>query len=382
MVASDAIVPFADREDSLLKPSQPPTRRAAPVAPTEASVRPPSTTGVVRSGRHAAHKSGSGRLPGAYQLPPVLDESILANRAASVPRTGWRKAAYAATGGHFNPGLSARQREQASVMNLIAHPIDGAYRIAVLSIKGGVGKTTTTLGLGSVFARSRGDRIIAVDANPDRGTLAQRVQERSSASFDGLLASPLIERYSDVGAYIRTSTSRLEVFGSDPDPSVAEAFGEADYRRAVDVLQNYYSIILSDCGGGIMHSAMAGVLDLADAVVVVSAPSLDSIRSAAATLKWLTLHGYSSLARESQLVISKSRPGASTLKIEKVREHFEARCESIHLIPFDPHLVEGGEVDIDLLRPATYRAYVELAAAVAKKFTVRGPLESAVNMAN
>ena len=47
----------------------------------------------------------------------------------------------------------------------------GHHRVAVLSLKGGVGKTTTAVGLGATFATLRGDRVIAVDANPDRGTL-------------------------------------------------------------------------------------------------------------------------------------------------------------------------------------------------------------------
>ena len=44
-----------------------------------------------------------------------------------------------------------------------------------MSRKGGVGKTTMTLALGSTFATLRGDRVIAVDANPDAGNLAHRV---------------------------------------------------------------------------------------------------------------------------------------------------------------------------------------------------------------
>jgi MinD-like ATPase involved in chromosome partitioning or flagellar assembly len=56
------------------------------------------------------------------------------------------------------------------------------------------------------------------------------------------------------------------------------------------------------------------------------------------------------------------------LKLDKVFEHFEARCRSIHLIPFDPHLAEGADVDFGLLNPQTSQAYLELAGAVAEKF--------------
>ncbi|BBZ36579.1 hypothetical protein AWB99_16990 [Mycolicibacterium confluentis] len=61
-------------------------------------------------------------------------------------------------------------------------------------------------------------------------------------------------------------------------------------------------------------------------------------------------------------MLSASHPGSSGLQLDKVKEHFAARCRSIHLIPFDPHLAEGGEVDIELRKPATHSAYVDLAA--------------------
>lgn len=38
------------------------------------------------------------------------------------------------------------------------------------------------------------------------------------------------------------------------------------------------------------------------------------------------------------------------------------------LIPFDPHLEEGAEIDLDRLRPGTREAVLELAAVVAQDF--------------
>jgi MinD-like ATPase involved in chromosome partitioning or flagellar assembly len=255
----------------------------------------------------------------------------------------------------------------------------GDFRIAVLSIKGGVGKTTTTLGLGSALSIVRSDRVIAVDANPDCGTLAERVGDVSTRStVRDLLSDPNIGSYADVRSHTRMSTSRLEVLASEQDPAVSEVFGEADYRRTVEILRNYYNVILTDCGTGIMHSAMAGILDLAHSIVLVSSPALDAARSASATLDWLMQHGHSGLVREAHVVLSDSRPGSAALKLDKVYEHFEPRCRSIHLIPFDPHLGEGANMDFGFLKPPTFQAYLELAGAVAENFgrlhASRGPL--------
>src|SRR6202035_1240052 len=45
--------------------------------------------------------------------------------------------------------------------------------IAIVSPKGGVGKTTTTALLGTLVAHLRRDLVLAVDANPDYGSLGR-----------------------------------------------------------------------------------------------------------------------------------------------------------------------------------------------------------------
>src|SRR6185437_12602219 len=140
----------------------------------------------------------------------------------------------------------------------------GHHRVAVLSLKGGVGKTTTTVGLGATLASLRGDRVIAVDANPDRGTLSDKVHLETAATVRDLLNERgQIERYADVRAFTSQSSSRLEVLASDRDPTVSVAFSENDYCEVARVLEHYYSICITDCGTGLLHSAMAGVLRLA-----------------------------------------------------------------------------------------------------------------------
>lgn len=337
-------------------PQTEPPRHAQP----EGWVRPPS----------ASPPPPNYQQPQAFRVPPSLDEAEVFNRSRHAPQSGWRRTVHRATGGRINPGDSRKNRAMEELLAQIRQPIVGDFRIAVLSIKGGVGKTTTTLGLGSALAMVRTDRVIALDANPDRGTLAERVRDFSTRStVRDLLRDQNIRRYADVRAHTRMASSRLEVLASEQDPAVAEVFGETDYRHTMDILRHYYNVILTDCGTGIMHSAMAGVLDLAHAIVLVSSPAIDAARSASATLDWLMQHGHAGLVREAHVVLSASRPGSAALKLDKVYEHFEARCRSIHLIPFDEHLAEGADIDFGLLKPATMQAYIELAGAVSEKFS-------------
>jgi MinD-like ATPase involved in chromosome partitioning or flagellar assembly len=352
-------------------PYPPPWQHGPPVLPPPPPPGwlPPPPPGWMPPPPPYAPPADAGPPQGFRVPPPSLDQAEIADRTRSVPQTGWRRALHRASGGRINPGESRKQREKEDLLALIRQPIAGDFRIAVLSIKGGVGKTTTTLGLGSAMAMVRSDRVIAVDANPDRGTLAERVTDSSTDStVRDLLSDPNITRYADVRSHTRMAGSRLEVLASEQEPAVSEVFGETDYRRTIDILRHYYNIILTDCGTGIMHSAMAGVLDLAHAIVLVSSPAMDAARSASATLDWLMQHGHSALVREAHVVLSSSRPGSAAMKLDKVYEHFEARCRSIHHIPFDPHLAEGADIDFSLLNPHTLQAYLELAGAVAQKF--------------
>ncbi|WP_449289803.1 nucleotide-binding protein [Nocardia jiangsuensis] len=301
--------------------------------------------------------------------PPSLDD-VPMRRAKKSPGSGWRKAVHHVSGGAINPGMSAEERRLQELVARIRQPVRGDYRIAVLSLKGGVGKTTTTMGLGSIFASIRGDRVIAVDANPDFGTLSQRVPLQTRSTVRDLLLDPAIQRYSDVRRHTSQGTSRLEVLASERDPAASEAFSDEEYRAVARILQRFYNIILTDCGTGLMHSAMTGVLDTAHSLVLISSAAIDGARSAAATLDWLSLHGHDHLVRNAVVVINLPREGSPTVGVQHLREYFLSRCRAVHIIPYDGHLSEGAEIDLHRLHKNTKRAYVELAATVADDFAV------------
>lgn len=297
----------------------------------------------------------------------VNDLSLL-KRAKRPPRSGWRRAVHKASGGSINPGESPSDTVYRELTERVNQPVRGDYRIAVLSLKGGVGKTTTTVGLGSTFASLRGDRVIAIDANPDLGTLAHRVPQQTASTVRNLLDDPSISRYSDVRAHTSQAPSRLEVLASEQDPAVSEAFSEADYRKAVGILQSFYNIILTDCGTGLMHSAMTGVLDMASSLVLVTSQAIDGARSASATLDWLEHHGYGRLVERTVVVVNSSHRGANALELDQLRRLFLDRTRAVQVVPFDDHLAEGAEIDIELVSKPTRRALLELAAMVADDF--------------
>jgi MinD-like ATPase involved in chromosome partitioning or flagellar assembly len=241
------------------------------------------------------------------------------------------------------------------------------YRIAVISLKGGVGKTTTTMSLGATLASERQDKILAIDANPDAGTLGRRVRRETGATIRDLVqAIPQLNSYMDIRRFTSQAPSGLEIIANDVDPAVSTTFNDQDYRSALDVLGRQYPIILTDSGTGLLYSAMRGVLDLADQLIIISTPSVDGASSASTTLDWLSAHGFADLVQRSVTVISGVRETGKMIKVEDIVAHFETRCRGVVVIPFDEHLAAGAEVDLDMMRPKTREAYFDLAALIAE----------------
>ena len=300
-----------------------------------------------------------------------LTSDLLLPGKRATPDGGWRRTVYRATGGLVRVGESPATVRRRDLVNRIRTPIAGGhYRVAVLSLKGGVGKTTATVGLGATLASLRGDRVIAVDGNPDRGTLSDKVRLETRATIRDLLNQrALVARYADVRAFTSQAPSRLEILASDRDPGVSVAFSADDYRAVAAVLEHYYSVCITDCGTGLLHSAMAGILELADQIVLVSSPSVDGARSASATLDWLEAHSFGDLVRTGVVVLSAVRRRTkSTVDLDRLEQHFAARCRAVVRVPYDTHLEEGAEFELGYLDQETAAAYLTLAALVADGF--------------
>jgi MinD-like ATPase involved in chromosome partitioning or flagellar assembly len=300
---------------------------------------------------------------------PELSTGVLLRPIKPPPSQGWRRWLYTLSGQLINLGESPRAARYNNLVAQVNQPLRGCYRVAMLSLKGGVGKTTITATLGSTFASLRGDRVVALDASPDRGTLSQKVPLETASSVRQLLHdAKSIDRYSDIRRYTSRGPSGMEVLASESDPAVSDPFSADDYVNTLYLLERFYGLVLTDCGTGLLHSAMSSVLDTADVLLVVSSASIDGARSASATLDWLDAHGHEELVRNSIAVINAVRPRTGKVDMDKVVEHFSRRCRAVRLVPFDPHLEEGAEISLDRLRRPTREALTELAAVVADGF--------------
>ncbi len=307
--------------------------------------------------------------PAAAPLGYTAAVELSSDRLLNTKRQKAKSSRPAPGGSRFKLGGKKEEAERQRKLELIRTPVLSCYRIAVISLKGGVGKTTTTTALGSTLATERQDKILAIDANPDAGTLGRRVRRETGATIRDLVqAIPYLNSYMDIRRFTSQAPSGLEIIANDVDPAVSTTFNDEDYRRAIDVLGKQYPIILTDSGTGLLYSAMRGVLDLADQLIIISTPSVDGASSASTTLDWLSAHGYSDLVARSLTVISGVRETGKMIKVDDIVGHFRTRCRGVVVVPFDEHLAAGAEVNLDMMRPKVREAYFQLASLVAEDF--------------
>ncbi|MBN9215965.1 MAG: ATPase [Microbacterium sp. SCN 70-200] len=347
---------------SAAKPGSTVAARSAAEVETAERLRPRTTEITLQSRR-------LGDFEADRESPDLLTPDRLLDPAHVVrpePEGAWRHLVYTLSGRRINLGDSKRAVARKALDRRIAAPLAGGAKfVPVLSRKGGVGKTTVTTLLGMALADAREDRIIAVDANPDRGTLAERVGRPSGKTVRDLVrTSGDVHGFNDISQIVARDHTRLDVLASDADPHVSEAFSDTDYQDVADIAAHFYSVVLTDTGTGIVHSVMQATLDRADEIVIVAGLSVDEARLASETLTWLESNGYAERVRNAVVVLNTARPGAALVRADELDAHFRSRVRAVVRVPYDPHIASGSAISFRDLQPETREAARQLAAIV------------------
>jgi len=365
--SADSNAPVTSEEIDL----SPATSSIAVVASTEAVVvvEPAATEVETTKSRYSRRDSLRGEVFDEPEPAAMLTADRLLDDSAKfrpAPESGWRKLAYYLTLKLWNPGDSPKVKARKAMDARIAAVLEGGAKfIPVLTRKGGVGKTTISTLLGMAMAQVREDRVIAIDANPDRGTLAERVSKSTRFTVrDVVNRAAAIDGFSEFSNMVSRDETRLDVLASDADPMLSEAFNEGDYNVVADMAARYYSIVITDCGTGIVHSVMRPTLQRANALVIVSGGSVDEARLASETLTWLEANGYGELVRNSVVALNTATQATLLVKLDEIEQHFRTRVRSVIRIPYDPALAAGSVIKFNELKKPTRDAARELAAEV------------------
>lgn len=302
-----------------------------------------------------------------------------ARTRADGPEGFWPHLVHTASLGLIKPKDSWRVRARQALDDRIAIDLDQTVFVPVLARKGGVGKTTVSVLLATALAAARADRVLALDANPDRGTLAERFGRRGTATVRDIVTNAgTIAAQHSLGdhAAIDPATG-LSVLASDADPLLASALDEGDYHVLANLAAGSYAVVVSDSGTGLVEPVMRAALVRADTIVVVSGGSADEARLASETLTWLEANGHDELVAGAVVAINTATPATSVDRLDEIRAHFAARVREVVIVPYDEQLAAGSVVDFRRLHPATRFVARQLAAAVMDGIGDRAAAEGA-----
>jgi MinD-like ATPase involved in chromosome partitioning or flagellar assembly len=280
--------------------------------------------------------------------------------ARPAPEGFWPELVYGLSLSLLNVGDSRDVRHRKQLDARIAAPLDGGARfVPVLSRHGGVGATTVTTLLGMALAVGRDDEVLAIDAHPDRGTLAERIGGTGMAGVRDVVRRGTLDR-----AIAQDDATGLSVLASSTDPLHEVPFGPEAYESVADLVEAQYAVVLTDGASGALEPVMQAALRRADGLVVVSGGTADQARLASETVSWLEENDYAELAENAVVAISTSTPGTRYESLDAIEAHFQARVRDVVRIPYDEELVSGEPVRYGALRPDTHDAARDLAALV------------------
>jgi MinD-like ATPase involved in chromosome partitioning or flagellar assembly len=286
--------------------------------------------------------------PGPGAIPTPAELTIVKPTARRrLAREAWRNEDYLEQ-------LSAR---------IAAPRLRRSVTIAVVSPKGGVGKTTTTVLLGTLLALVRRDRTVAVDTNPDFGSLGRSLAPSHDVFVDDLLE--LLDRpdltLTSLDAHLARAPHGLMVLPAPTDPARMERLDETAYRRVIERLSEFVGVVLLDCGTGLQEPAARAALKASDQVVLVTDadPAAASLVAESALL--LEREG-----RPMTLVVNKLPPKGSRLDLGSLARRLRS-ARALVVVPSEPAAASSlaaGELDWRDAPRSWQRATRELAAAL------------------
>lgn len=287
--------------------------------------------------------------------------------AVARPRSGWRSLAYDITAGCWNPGPSSKEQRERDREQQIARHLKRRHVTAFFCLKGGISKTSTTAATSLALADLRPDPVFAIDANPDAGDLVERLVGSSHAGISALARNiDDIRSLEDLSRYTVT-TGRLTVLPGEPNPVLGDSLRAEDFEKVLEVVGTYYSLVQVDCGTGVTHPLMRGILAHTDTAVIPAAWSITGARRAAETIDWLADNGFDALAQSSVVVLTAKDIVSKNVDRDAVLHHLR-RAADLVVVPADPHVADGAQLHWEQLARPTQEAYLDIAAAITRRF--------------
>ncbi|MEW1920729.1 chromosome partitioning protein ParA [Pseudarthrobacter oxydans] len=326
---------------------------------------------------------------GAVEEAPVTrrslkETSFLVSAPVLEPaRQGWR-GALTRLGLRMDP--SAEELSEREDIRTVSQHWPGPRTIAVVNRKGGANKTPTVVMLSAILARYSGAATVAWDNNESQGTLGWRTEKgaHDRSVLDLIdssteLLSPSTNA-AEIAKFVHHQTAdKFDVLRSDENEEGDHEVTAEEVDIAHQVLTRYYRLVVMDSGNTARAANWRRMIHHTNQLVVPVTAIEDRAEAARLTLQTLESRGGhdAELARNAVVIVSESTDAKRTMsgdalkrakdEAQRIADGFEPFVRAVVRIPYDPALVNG-PIRYEALQPATQRAWLAAAAAVAKGF--------------
>lgn len=319
-------------------------------------------------------------LPGARPISPQGRRSFIAQESAEDPATRGFRGFLARAGMRVGPGTAERNEREDHAT--VAQQWTGPRTIAVVNGKGGANKTPTTILTAAMFARHGGAGVLAWDNNQTRGTLGWRTEQGPhDATLHDLL--PETERLlasnaqsAELARFVHhQSRDHYDVLRSQPMALASQQrVSSDDVDRVHAVASKYYRLIVMDSGNDESDPMWLRMIDHTDQLVVATSSRAEHAEAGALLLEALAERDErsASLARNAVAVVSQSDEKATPAEIRRIEQGYAELVREVVRIPFDTAM-GAPQLHVRALNPATQRAWLSAAAAIARGLPLTPP---------
>ncbi|RAY13177.1 hypothetical protein DPM19_22060 [Actinomadura craniellae] len=268
----------------------------------------------------------------------------------------------------FQP--SAEVQSIAEFGEQVQRPITTGRRIAVMGVRGGAGKSTVTALIASVFAHYRQDRVLALDVDPDLGSLPLRLGAAPEHAIDDLARGGVVGGgFEDVRPYLaQGGGERLWVLPAALGEVRDSSLEPAVYEAVAVPLSRFFGVTITDCGADPLSELNRTVLAGAHAQILVAPTTPDGATAVGRVLDWQRSRGLGDLAARTLVVFTVKSPAAKqALDLEGAAGILGEAGAGVQRLGYDRHVAVGTALDPRLMGYATRVTAVRLAAGALRR---------------
>lgn len=383
--AAPAIIETVPAPEPVATPAEP-SPVPAPAAPVDAQPRPPAHMGADTVPVPATPEPHTAVMAGeaAPTRRSLKETSFLVSAPVLEPATqGWR-GTLTRLGFRMDP--SEEELSEREDIRTVSQHWPGPRTVAVVNRKGGANKTPTVVMLSAILARYSGAATVAWDNNESQGTLGWRTEkgahDRSVLDLidsSQTLLSPSTNA-AEIARFVHHQTAdKFDVLRSDENEEGDHEVTAEEVDIAHQVLTRYYRLVVMDSGNTARAANWRRMIDHTNQLVVPVTAIEDRAEAARLTLQTLESRGGhdAELARNAVVIVSESTDAKRSMsgdalkrakdEAQRIADGFAPYVRAVVRIPYDPALVNG-PIRYEALQPATQRAWLAAAAAVAAGF--------------